>query len=88
MPCRFRRVEGRVEDSDGEPLRVEHACELQHRADVPLERQGEQRDAHGTTPVLGCSGHSCRSAARLLLARMMAVFSRYILYYIHLLVDQ
>jgi len=36
-----RRVERRVKDRDGEPPRVERAGQLQHRADVALERQRE-----------------------------------------------
>jgi hypothetical protein len=75
VPRRVRRVEGRVEDGYGEPARVERAGELQHRADVALERQREQRDAGGSsTPhVVGfaSNGHSCRPAARFLPSRMM-----------------
>jgi len=40
-----RRVERRVEDGDGEPPRVQRAGEVQHRAEVALERQWAQHDA-------------------------------------------
>jgi hypothetical protein len=55
-----RRVERRVEDGDGEPPRVERAGELQHRADVALERQREQNDAsaEGRRCWTAPSGHS------------------------------
>jgi hypothetical protein len=51
-----------VEDGDGEPPRVQRAGELQHRADVALERQRKQRDVGGG-PVPVSSGHS-RSSSR------------------------
>ena len=62
MPRGVRGVEGRVEDGDGKPPRVERAGELQHRVDVALERQRKQRDAGGG-PVPVYSGHS-RSPSR------------------------
>ena len=54
-----RRVERRVKDRDGEPPRVERAGQLQHRADVALERQREQHHARPPARTVR-SSHSFR----------------------------
>ena len=58
-----RRVERRVEDGDCEPPRAERAGQLQHRADVALERQREQRDA-GSAPAVRFSSSGAASHSR------------------------